>query len=444
MSDIFKSLFLRDDPVYIIDRPCGFGKTSEMIKSFRTDRRYLVVTPLLGEVDRIIERSEVEFDQPDSTGEYKTKRESLRELLASGRNVATTHALYEDIAILAGQGLLDGYEIIIDEVPEVCRGIEGLTLRSFIEFYLGREYVTVDPETGRVDATNKWRDNAGEVNDTLKEKFFGPACAGTLYFVEGVFFMWTLPEILLRSGRSLTIYTFMAEGSMLLAYLRKLGIGYSHDEDPEANEAFRKKARELITLEKIPSLHGVRLSFTGQMDGKAVGKRVSNALRGIRRYDLGDDLSCVLVTCAKRNWFLNGLDDDQVKKGMKPKPGPFASGSRLFDGVTWLANTTRGTNDYIEKSTLVYLYDQNINHYINRWLGTGRHGVEQDQYALTELIQWIYRSRVRRGEKITVYLPSFRMRSILEDYLNGEDNSKNRNRVTKSDAEYYKKTRNFG
>ncbi|TPJ17781.1 hypothetical protein FJW04_09565 [Mesorhizobium sp. B2-7-3] len=419
-ESFFRRISLRDDPVYIIDRPCGFGKTTAMIASFEADRKYLVVTPLLSEVDRIIGNAKVPFDQPDDTGEYRTKRESLRDLLSSGKNVVTTHRLYTEITSLAAEGFLDGYDIIIDEVPDVCAQVEGLNGGSFKKFYLETGYATV-AENGGVGVTEKWLEEAESVNDTLKERHFRLACAGMLYLVEDVFFMWALPQILLRSGRSFTVYTFMAKGSMLLAYLDCLGIEYVHDEDKAENERFRQKARELITIEGIPALNKVRLSFTGQKNGKAVGRRVSSALYNLRRSDLRDNLDGVMVTCAKRNWYLNGLDDDQVKKGSKSKPGPFASGSRLFDGVDWLANTTRGTNDYIEKSHLIYLYDQHINPYINRWLGIGKHGVEQDEYALTELIQWVYRSRVRRGEKITLYLPDFRMRSILEGYLSGSD-----------------------
>jgi len=38
-------------------------------------------------------------------------------------------------------------------------------------------------------------------------------------------------------------------------------------------------------------------------------------------------------------------------------------------------------------------------------------------YALTELIQWVWRSRIRKGEPITVYLPSMRMRRLFEEWL---------------------------
>ena len=42
-----------------------------------------------------------------------------------------------------------------------------------------------------------------------------------------------------------------------------------------------------------------------------------------------------------------------------------------------------------------------------------------DAYALTELIQWVWRSRVRRGEPIILYLPSPRMRRLFEEWLVG-------------------------
>ena len=41
--------------VTIRDYPCGSGKTTSMIESFHSDRKYLVIVPLLPEVDRVVE-----------------------------------------------------------------------------------------------------------------------------------------------------------------------------------------------------------------------------------------------------------------------------------------------------------------------------------------------------------------------------------------------------
>ena len=54
-----------------------------------------------------------------------------------------------------------------------------------------------------------------------------------------------------------------------------------------------------------------------------------------------------------------------------------------------------------------------------------KHGLafNEEQYALSTMIQWIWRSAIRRGEDIWVYIPSKRMRMLmirwLDDLANG-------------------------
>ena len=79
-------------------------------------------------------------------------------------------------------------------------------------------------------------------------------------------------------------------------------------------------------------------------------------------------------------------------------------------------NAARGINDYIHCFHLIYLYDQHVNPVVARWL-EGRTGAFNDAYGLTELIQWVWRSRVRLGEAIPWYLPSPMMRELFENWL---------------------------
>ena len=44
--------------------------------------------------------------------------------------------------------------------------------------------------------------------------------------------------------------------------------------------------------------------------------------------------------------------------------------------------------------------------------------VDENSYALSELLQWIWRSQIRNGEPITIYIPSKRMRESLKNFLN--------------------------
>ena len=139
---------------------------------------------------------------------------------------------------------------------------------------------------------------------------------------------------------------------------------------------------------------------------------MSNALKNLRERKLkGVAVGSIMVTCMKDAWLKPSNDNHSLFA----QSGLFSRGSRLVDAI-WLPNTTRGTNDYAHCSHLIYLYDQHPHPFITRWLGDSSKEFA-DAYALTELIQWVWRSRVRRGEPVTVYLPSIRMRRLFEEWL---------------------------
>lgn len=384
-----------------------------MIKGFRSDRKYLVIVPLLTEVDRVVEWSKsAPFQQPHANdNDTSTKTESLESMVLQGQNIATTHSLFERLVPLARQGLLSDYDIIIDEVPEVVRSVSSKSKVSIEEFYLNTGYMTVDTETGLVRPTNKWWSMRDDVDDTLSTTILTYANTGCLYLLEGHLFIWAMPKELLTAGRTTTILTYKSEGSVLSSYLKKLDVPVEVANDNQLEEAFRKKAAELITIKDIPALSRLSLSHSGQLAGMSNSnyrRTVVNALKNLRGRQLKDvPAEDILITCAKDGWY---------KSSDKTVAGLFASGSKLFQGANWVAKITRGTNDYAHCSHLIYLYDQHMNPYVARWLEDNSRAFD-DAYALTELIQWVWRSRVRKGQPITLYLPSPRMRRLMEQWL---------------------------
>ena len=400
--------------ITIKDYPCGSGKTTSMIKSFKQEEKYLVILSYLSEVDRIIEdTTDVSFVEPVAEDNIQnTKTESLKDLLLTGSNVATTHSMYERLVPLAEEGLLDDYNIIIDEVPEVVKAVSTKSKTSIKEFYVNSGFIEVE-DNGLVLATDKWREKKEEVADTLSNKILTYAETGCLYLLGEHMFIWAMPSKLLSAGKSVTILTYKAEGSLLVSYMRKLSLPYLIQSNKYKEEAFREQAAELINLQDIPSISKLKLSHTGQQEGMRSSNyysKLSCGLKNLRSRQLkGLDLSNVLLTCKKDAWIQNN-----------GKAGVFAQGSKIFENTNWIANTTRGTNEYAHCSHLIYLYDQNINKLLARWLNDeSRHF--NDAYALTELIQWVWRSRIRKGEPITLYLPAPRMRSIFIDWLEGWD-----------------------
>ena len=206
-------------PIKIIDKPCGSGKTTAMINNFNNQDKYLVIVPLLSEVDRIVEGSkEVEFVQPYTNDNNEgTKYASLEKHLNLGRNIVSTHKVFESLVPLAKAGLLSDYHIIIDEVPDVVRPIATKTKTSINEFYIDAGFMEVDEDSGLVRPTQKWIDTQNQVSDTLSPKIFSAAMSGCLYLQDRQMFVWTLPRVILEAGLSLTVLTYKAEGSLFVA-----------------------------------------------------------------------------------------------------------------------------------------------------------------------------------------------------------------------------------
>jgi len=84
--------------IKVIDSIMGAGKTSFAIQMMNeTDKKYLYITPFLTEIERIIrDCPNRSFVQPEKD-KHGTKSSHLKELLAEGRNIASTHALFERI-----------------------------------------------------------------------------------------------------------------------------------------------------------------------------------------------------------------------------------------------------------------------------------------------------------------------------------------------------------
>jgi hypothetical protein len=56
---------------------------------------------------------------------------------------------------------------------------------------------------------------------------------------------------------------------------------------------------------------------------------------------------------------------------------------------------------------------------IKDYLENDKFKYNEDDYALSALLQWIWRSAIRNGKKVKIYIPSPRMRQLLTDWLNG-------------------------
>ena len=77
----------------------------------------------------------------------------------------------------------------------------------------------------------------------------------------------------------------------------------------------------------------------------------------------------------------------------------------------------RASNEYRDRTCLAYCVNIFINPVICQYFYSKGIVVDQDRYALSTLVQWIWRSAIRDGKEINVYVPSKRMRVLLTDWI---------------------------
>lgn len=439
----------------IHDYPCGFGKSTQMIAglSENSEQQGLIVVPDLEQVRTLIRDaarrhcvrlyqplSETAGKEDKATGTpfnylHETKRDALQALIQKGHNVITTHKLYSEIAHLARSGMFSDVEVHIDEVLSVADEATGISqfnrdrqkANDWRNLYIDKGYATICSATGRINPTDDWREKCEQLAGNLPTTFFDAAEAGRLYTnVPGTgdhIIIGELPIVLLKCAKRVHIYTYRFDGSYMAAYLKRHNVrwvkaNYANTTPEAADQEFRASARDLVTIDAMPRLDGVAFGYTAQkrmVSSKAGAMQqqagqVRGAFRAIGRAlkSSGTFADHLILTCLKDGW--------TKRDG---KAGKFAAGTKLFTDAHWVANQTRGTNQYRHCSHVAYFWQQNPNPNVARFLGCNDKK-QSDLYAVAEIIQFIWRSRIRDGQPIIVFIPCPKMRRIWYRWLNGE------------------------
>ena len=83
----------------------------------------------------------------------------------------------------------------------------------------------------------------------------------------------------------------------------------------------------------------------------------------------------------------------------------------------FVVHNQKATNRYADKTTLAYGLNLFMSVPIKRYLESRGGEVKEDLWSLNEMLQWIFRSGIRKGKAIHIYIPSERMRGLLKEWL---------------------------
>ena len=391
--------------ITIVDARMGRGKSSAAIRymnEHKRDKRFLYITPYLDEVARICEQCD--FDQPDS--DTRTKSAELKKYLHQGKNVSATHSLF----YLMDKDALDlvremHYSLIVDESVQV---IERLNVTS--------------KDTKIVTNTLAEEDENGFLN-WIDQEYVGRfsdyksyADVGGLLHLDSALIHIMSPD-LLRSFDEVFMLTYLFKGQYQQAYLDYFGfpyrvVGITTDADgykfsdapdcpPPVDYTELIKIATTGKLNKIGNgLYSLSMSWWAKrMYNHQDMKELRNDLRNFFRRNPNGGPNTRLWTTFK----------DAKSKVVDAKTGRF--------GANFLQIGARATNEYRDRTDVAYLANRFADPNLTKFFAARDVSVDSNTIALSEMLQWIWRSAIRDGQPINLYVPSRRMRKLLTDWI---------------------------
>ena len=403
-------MILANKNAKIIDASMGAGKTTFAIKMMNNadeDKRFLFISPYLSEVGRVIEQcASKDFVEPVVKGFYVSKSAALKTMIEDGRNIASTHALFKIMDKETRELIkIQGFILVMDEMPGIVE-VQKIR-RSEIQGMLDREVIQLSNPI--LDHVNILRVKAGpECRLAEYSNYRQWAAAERLVLVDDTALMWLLPSDLLDVFEDIYVLTYMFKGQPLDAFFNIFEIPYEmYTLDKgrlvpyDAKSASQKVADHIDKIEVVES-KAMNDIGNGQ---KALSKSWFKSNRNSGREKLRKGLA---------NFFQNVCRNDGGEFNLwttfKDYKG-YIKGKGYTNG--FLALNTMATNEFRHKRNVAYAVNVFMNPYEAKFFSYCGHSVDQDAHALSVMLQFIWRSRIRDGESIRVYVPSKRMRYLL-------------------------------
>ena len=398
--------------VTVIDSIMGSGKTSwaieHMSKASATEK-FIYITPFRKEIERI-QQSVVgrQFTTPTNDNEERRKLRSLKDRVLNNENIAATHSLFQsaddELVSLIKQA---GYTLILDEVMDVIEraNIRGTDIRNMLAAGL----IEVDEKTNQV----RWIDDMNDGGRYSDIRLL--ADAGNLFQFAGKFLLWTFPPRVFGAFQDVKVMTYLFDAQIQRYYydLHKIDYEYNAVSKVDGEYTLMEYDRQQENRQEIMSLIDV---YDGPLNdiGENNNAFGSNWLRRADSTKLGK------IKRNTYNYFYNIAD---VKGSetlwttlMERKDVLCPRGYKKG----FVQHNLRATNEYKDRRVLAYLFNKFMTPEQERFFVDQGVRVNEELFAVSELLQWIYRSRIREGEPVEVYLPSSRMRSLLKAWANYE------------------------
>lgn len=406
--------------VTVVDSIMGSGKTSYFIDKMNKDNsRYVYITPFLSEIKRVKNAiTDKQFYDPENKG--KGKLNSFNSLLSKKYCVISTHELFKTADELTKSLISDGeYTLVLDEVMDV------------IDYYnITKDDITMLINSGymrvREDGFVEWlKDDYKTNNQDFKDLKLMAENERVMMHNDHLL-LWCFPVDVFKSFKEVFILTYKFNGQIMRAYYDLYNIEYKFvsvrkfDNQYKIVEYIDDKAKiqdliEVVNDLKLNAIGNDRYSLSATWYKKAKDDPTSGTLKIIQNNMYNFFKNKCKATSNDVIWTSfkgvgKDLEDNSKQTSLiknKVKPKSYASDS-CFAPVN-----SRATNDYADRHYLAYPVNVFMNPYLSSFFKNKGIDVNEDEYSLSTLLQWVFRSAVRNNENVKIYIPSSRMRLLL-------------------------------
>ena len=407
--------------IEVVDAVCGSGKTTWIFNEMRkhTDRKWLFVSPYLDEAGDGEEAGRIQKELPElsfkSPTDTPTKSRSFLRLAKAGENISCTHKLFTqftpEVATVLQQ---QEYHLVIDETINLVDFYEDINSQDVI-FLVRAGMVILCESTGRLSWNNEeWPNYTGR---DLKIK---QLCElGCLWLYGENVLIQRIPPTAMKACNSVTILTYMFEASLMHSWMELNSLEWKYLKPPEikTNAEIKSIVRNLLNIIE-PSKTLLDMQKTTQ--GLPLHSAFSSGWYSRASEETLSTVKTSLEVSLKKQMRKGLVFWTTFKDYKNQLTGIGYTRSRKVDGVLldpFISKNERASNQYKDfvcciHTVNVYPHVSLVNH-----LNTFGVSVDQDLYALSELIQFVFRGCIRQHQEMDVLVVSDRMRSLLCDWL---------------------------
>lgn len=406
--------------IKVCDAIMGSGKSSAAIKYMNDhpEQRFIYITPYLEEVDRIkTSCPRLHFQEPSNKIPACGFRKCNHavELLLDGRNVASTHSLF----LRHSNEMVDAikkheYTLIIDEALDTFSKAEKVSQCDIARLERYGDLI----RNGELLTTSDTCDyTEGELLQIIERARGGRLVEMRRGDTSSQFYCWEFAVDVITAFKDVIIMTYLFDAQDMKYYMDIFGLQYDYIgvcKNDAGDYEFCEPGRWMP-------------SYANNLSGKI------HIIDNAKLNAIGED-RCALSS----TYFSNRFPEDRKKAlhnnvqnfFMHYNPGTYEQ-DRLW--ATYeacekyirdkgysrrsIAFNARATNKYKDASVLAYCVNVFLDGDKKRYLSSKGINVQEDEYALSVMLQWIWRSAIRDGKPISIYIPSRRMRTLLKEWI---------------------------